>query len=152
MFAVFAVVLALAGAPAGTPMGCYPTLPVGDHGDSVWGLTTYTSAAGPTSVALVERVCVGLAFAAADRQGRQLLTRQHPRVSIEGLFAVGLLVGLHEAEHVALGPTASECTVETVAFRKLPGLLRRFEPRAWRNALAYARGFHQSLPANYRHC
>lgn len=147
MVAVFAVVLAFAGAPANTPVGCYRSFTPA----SIAGQTLFY-ATGDVRIEVLERTaCLAAQFAAANRAGRTVLVRDHPHTTMIAVYGRGMLQLLHEAEHVALR-TTDECRVETAAWQKLPVLLKMFTPRLWQSALAAARAYHQGLPANYRGC
>lgn len=95
----------------------------GDLGETWW------DANGPTRILLLNNdACLAARFAAANREGRNRIAAANRNVSISQLYGVGLLIILHEAEHVALR-SRDECLVERTAYRKLPTLLRMFAPR-----------------------
>lgn len=147
MLAVFAAVLALAGAPASTQVSCYTQLP-GDKD----GLALLDDRGVPFAIQLADGVaCLAARYVAADRPGRDLIAAQHRYVVPAAFVGVGLLVALHEAEHVGLRST-DECLVERTALLKLPGLLKRYMPRQWRQALEFARYYDSQLPAKYHGC
>lgn len=144
MLAIFAVVLALAGAPASTSVTCVTGLPGG-----IDGWAPLSAAGSPDRVELVANEgCLAARYAAANRRARSRLARSHQDAPMAWVVGTGLLVALHEAEHVALR-SFDECVVERLALAKLPVLLRRFFPRLWRPMLGYARGYDEGLPAKY---
>ncbi len=144
MVAVFAVILALAGAPSNTTVGCYPHIPQLAATDG----RTLRDSNGGMHVELKRWVCDGLIYAAADRDGRDLAAAHNPRAAEN--YPAAMLVALHEAFHAA-EPGWSECQVETAAWKHLPTLLQRFTPKLWRGDLSLARLYHERLPANYRY-
>jgi hypothetical protein len=111
MFAVMLSALALAGAPA-TQVTCLPSLP----GDAA-GLTYWTS---PPRIEL--QSCAATLYASASPLERRKIRALNPHVFFPQVVGVGLLVALHEAEHVGLA-SRDECLVERTAYERLPQLL-----------------------------
>lgn len=147
MLAVFAVVLALAGAPATTLLSCPATIPGGFYGWATWD-----SNGIPVAIQLKDNIgCRALRYAAASRSKRDVLARDRPHVVPAAIIGIGLLVALHEAEHVGLR-SVDECLVEKTALARVPVLLKRFMPRQWRAALGFAGYYDSHLPANYHGC
>lgn len=145
MLAVFVAVLALAGAPTDTPIVCLASIQGGVYGQVAW------TADGPQHIELQNRICLAVRFVAANRQERNQIAAERPSVFMAQVVGVGLLVALHEAEHVAL-VSFDECKVEKAALRKVPVLLKRFMPLLWQSALAFARDYDRGLPASYHGC
>ncbi len=144
MLAVFAAVLALAGAPANTPVACVPALTHVNLGQAAWVDGRLAR------IELSPQVCLAARFAAADREERSRIALAHHRAMYE-VLGVGMLALLHEAEHVAL-QSRNECQVEKAAYAKVPILLRQFGPRLFRQTMASAKDYHDHLPASYRDC
>lgn len=142
MVSALVAALALAGAP-GTPVTCNPALT--DMG------VTHLSAS-PVTVELAGKVCGGLLYASASSSERAAIRRLNPHVSLLQWEGIGLLVALHEGEHVALG-SRDECVVERAAMAKLPQLVAEVLPRADRaGALALATANDAALPPSYHGC
>jgi hypothetical protein len=144
MLAVFVVVLALAGAPANTPVSCQPSLSGG-------GVTYWNASAIPMRIELSEQVCLAAQYAGANRQERNAISAAHPKLVMFNVLGVGLLNILHEAEHVGM-KSMNECLVEKAAFTKVHLLLQRFAPRLYPLTMASATRYHSQLPASYRGC
>jgi hypothetical protein len=153
MLAAIAAALALAGAPASTPVTCWPSALEQADGtpSSALGLTRLN--ATPVRVDLLgAAVCGGLLYASASPRERAALRRLNPRVAFVRLEGVGLLVLLHEAQHVALH-TADECRAEAAAMAELPALVAQLVAASERAAvLAIARASDAGLPAAYHGC
>jgi len=139
---VLAVVLALAGAPANTPVSCQPSVATG---------LTYWTDSGPSRIELSERVCLAARYAGANRQERNRIAAAHPNLVMFDVLGSGLMILLHEAEHVAL-QSRNECQVEKAAYAKVHVLLRRFAPRLYPLTMASATRYHSGRPASYRGC
>ena len=117
MFSVMLAVLALAGAPASTPVTCHPGLLDG----GAWGTTHFE--AQPFAIDLYgPRGCAAVLYASASASERAQIARLNPGVNLDQVAGEGLLVALHEANHVALR-TQQECLVEATAYQELPALL-----------------------------
>lgn len=145
MLAVFAAVLALAGAPPSTQVECVPSF----SNPASLGVAWFYPA--PFTIHLRGDVCLGVLYAGADGWTRAGLAYSNPgAIWVEGVGR-GMLVALHEAEHAAL-QSFDECLVEKVALAKLPVLLKRFMPRQWREALVFARQYDDGLPSSYHGC
>jgi hypothetical protein len=144
MMAAMVAALALAGAPPSTPVTCNPDLPSSG--------VTHLSAA-PVSVEVIGRLCGGLLYASASRRERAALRRLNPHVAFAPLAGLGMLVMLHESEHVALH-SSDECVVERAAMAKLPQLLGSsgFTTSDEAQALAAATSSDAGLPAAYHGC
>ena len=117
MFLALLAVLALAGAPASTPVLCHPGLLDG----GAWGTTHFETQ--PFAVDLYgPRGCAAVLYASATAAERVQIARLNPSVNLAQMAGEGLLVALHEANHVALR-TQQECLVEATAYAELPQLL-----------------------------
>ena len=144
VLAVFAVILALAGAPANTPVSCLPHLSGGNRG------LAYIDD-NPMRIEVTNGVCLAAQYAGATRQERNQIAAANPKLVMFDVLGSGLLDLLHEAEHVALR-SRDECQVEKAAYAKVRVLLRRFAPRLYPLTTASAARRHFSLPPSYRGC
>lgn len=142
MFPVLLTALALSGAPATTPITCYPDpLPGG-----AWGLTDWNTS--PVSIRLFGVGCGAALIASASKAERVKIIKLNPTVNIPELVGRGLLLDLHEASHVGLH-SRDECLVEDTAYARLPQLLKLVEPTLARAAAAYAAVYHQFIRTTY---
>jgi hypothetical protein len=153
VFSAIVAALALAGAPAATPVTCSPVGLVQADGSATTALALTRLHATPVRVDLLgPAVCGGLLYASASPRERAALRRLNPRVAFVRLEGVGLLVMLHEAQHVALG-SADECRAEAAAMAELPALVAQLVAEPERAAvLAIARASDAQLPAAYHGC
>lgn len=134
--------LSLAGAPATTPVTCYPNpLPGG-----AWGLTDWNTS--PVSIRLFSVGCGAALYASASKVERAKIAKLNPTVNFPELIGRGLLVDLHEAEHVGLN-SKNECLVEGTAYERLPVLLKQVGLYA-PSVNVYAAIYHQFVLASYR--
>lgn len=113
MFAVMLSALALAGAPA-TQITCQQELPGGALGLTYWE--------EPPRIELSPVGCAATLYASATHAERRKIRALNPHVFFPQVVGQGLLVMLHEAEHVGLG-SRDECLVERAAYEALPRLL-----------------------------
>lgn len=142
MFAALLASLALAGAPATTPITCHPDpLPGG-----AWGLTDWNT--HPVSIRLFAPGCGAALYASASKTERVKIRRLNPNVNFPELIGRGLLLDLHESEHVGL-QSKDECLVENTAYARLPQLLSLVEPTLARDAASYAAVYHQFILTTY---
>lgn len=133
MLAVFAVVLAFAGAPASIPVTCHPSM-------LNLGETHFDAQGNPDRIDLDGgTACLAAVYASATEKQRLRLMRANPKVDWANVVGVGLLAILHEAEHAALR-SLDECRVQKAAMAALPSLLRRLVPQDVAFALSVATG------------
>jgi hypothetical protein len=138
-------VLALAGAPASTPVTCNPSL------DEALGIT-YWEGAEPQRIELGPTACAALLYAAASPRERKEIRALNGRADLAKTLGVGLQVALHEANHVAL-KTHDECRVEKVTRTEINGLIRRFATsREAGSAEVWATASDAALPPSYHDC
>ena len=150
MFAAMIAALALAGAPATTPVTCASTSAWNAAG-LTWGLSVPGYAPASPSIQLDPKtVCSGLLYASASQSERASLRRLNRYVWWDRLVGTALLVALHESEHAALD-SRDECVVEKTALMKLPGLLDSLVPEL-HGAQLQAMQYNDSLPSAYHGC
>jgi len=137
LFAAMASALALAGAPATTPVTCSPTVLPGDR----WGETEWD--ARPVSISLFgAQGCAAALYASMTPKQRVQTNRLNPTWNFPQVVGQGLLLDLHEASHVGLF-TKDECRVEARAFALLPTLLSKYFDRSFAlRATNYALPYH----------
>lgn len=158
MLAALISVLALAGAPASTPVLCDPLLPPEKelgiaYPDVVFVAPDGSITLGPlTRISLGPLSCGGLLYASASASERAALRRLNRGVDFDKVLGVGLLVALHEANHVALNLT-NECLVEKKTLSEVDRLIVRYaDPGHAAAASAAAARDDERLPPNYRGC
>lgn len=144
LIAAFAVVLALAGAPATTTLTCSPQPLYG----GAWGLAF--PAGTPPAVQLYgPEGCAALIYAGASARERAAIRRLNPKVNFAQVVGYGLLVAQHEAFHVGLD-SYNECVVERAAIHTVGGLIQRFFQGDFaQEAIFYAIHYDFNLPPNY---
>jgi hypothetical protein len=142
MLAALVAALALAGAPASTPVICNPDLPSVELGQTHW------DAGGSPSIQLSGPACAAMLLLSASPNERKEIAALNPDRNIsflEGWAAVAL----HEASHVALNST-DETTVQCRAMALLPQLLAKFLSTDETQAvLSEAKAQDAQLPAPY---
>lgn len=150
MIALLAAVLALAGAPADTPTTCHAqTLTQFGSTRVFWGYAWWTTLPridlyGPVG-------CTAALYLNANPSERAQLAQLNPAVNWPWLVGEGLLLDLHEAEHVALN-SGDECLVEKTALQKLPQLLAGFGSGFAADAMKGAQSWDAAQPTEYHGC
>jgi hypothetical protein len=145
--AVFAAILALAGAPATTPVTCQPPIP--NEVGYTLGNTFWPDGA-PSIVLKGQPACLAAYYVASTPLQRKNLERLNPQ-AWDRVAGLGLLVILHESEHAALGRAAGECLVQRTAMSKMPLLLHRFVPWMEKDAWWWTRASDRQFRAA-NHC
>lgn len=112
-----------------------------------WGLTDWNTK--PVSIRLFALGCGAALYASASKVERVKIRRLNPSVNFPELIGRGLLIDLHESEHVGL-QSKDECLVEKATYERLPQLLALVEPTLARDAAPYAAVYHQFVLATYR--
>ncbi len=151
-FSVLLAVLALAGAPASTPVVCNPALTVGEYG-LTWQYANGTPGiVNGATIELGPLACGALVYAAASPQERRKIRALNPGVDFDRMLGIGLQVALHEANHVALR-SKNECLVEKTARTEINGLIERYaDPKRALFAETDATVSDAFLPAAYHGC
>jgi hypothetical protein len=137
LLAAMASALALAHAPSGTPVTCYPDVLPGDR----WGSTDWDKR--PIDISLFgPQGCAAALYASETPKQRVQTIRLNLGVNFAQVVGQGLLLDLHEASHVGL-MTKDECIVEQRAYALLPTLLRKYFLRPFiAQAMTYATAYH----------
>lgn len=157
IFAATLTVLALAGAPAATPVVCNPQI----ANAAELGVTYSdggTIVNGQFVPGTLDRIqlgglaCGAILYTSASQTERAAIRRLNPGVNFDQLVGVGLQVALHEAEHVALN-SGDECLVEKTARAKVDGLISSLgDPGRVPAEEAAATASDAALPAAYHGC
>lgn len=157
MLSALLAVLALAGAPSGVKVECYPALPqtvelgltVSDQATVIDGKIVNGRL---DHIFLGQLACGALLYASSYPEERVAIRRMNPDVDFDRLVGVGLQVALHEAEHVALD-SADECLVEKAARAKVDSLIEKLGDSDRLPAEeAAATSSDAALPAQYHGC
>lgn len=144
MFAALVAALALAGAPASTPVTCNPDMPA--LGQTHW--TTVPSDPSSASIALSSPACAAMLLLSASPTERKEIATLNPTKNLDFLMGWAA-VALHEASHVALRST-DETLVECRAMSLLPTLLAKYlSGDEVAGVLSFATAQSAQLPADY---
>lgn len=153
IFAALLSALALAGAPADTPVSCSSTVFSG----SEWGFA-YPSHVVPggapqplTNISLYGPVgCAATLIASETPKQRNDTARLNRGVNLPEVTGEGLLLVLHEAVHVGRN-SRDECGVERAAWALYPSLSTKFLTLAFAaQAMSYASAYNVFILAFYK--
>jgi hypothetical protein len=131
MLAALVAALALAGAPASTSVTCNPSLPAATELGVTYPSEIYVQPDGKivlgtlNNISLGPTACGALLYASASASERAKIRALNPLVGFDNLLGLGLEVGLHEANHVALN-SANECLVEKTTRTEVDRLIDQY--------------------------